>query len=113
MLVLALGGCATYGEGGGGIRTWQSEPASQLLGHEPPHERIQVVVEGETLRLEGARLAADSVIGFREEDGRWERVAIPVEQAERLEVKKLNRELSALVIGGSTAMAILGLVTGQ
>lgn len=112
--LLPLAACATYGEGGGGIRTWQSEPAERILAHEPPHERIRVVLAEETLRLEGARLEADSVVGFRElPGGRWERVAVPLAGAERLEVKKLNVELTALVVGASLGLGILGLVTGQ
>lgn len=113
VLCAGSAGCATYGEEGGGVRTWQVEPADRLFGHWPPHERIRVVTEQETYVLEGARLEADSVIGFREEDDRWERVALPVDEARVLEVKKLNVELTALRVGGAAAIAVLGLIAGQ
>lgn len=119
-LALALGvlftgfvGCATYGEEGGGVRTWQVEPEDRLFGRRPPHEKIQVVTEQETYVLEGARLEADSVIGFREEGDRWERIALSVDAVRHLEVKKLNVELTALAVGSSAALTVLGLIVGQ
>lgn len=111
-LAASLAGCATYGEGGG-IRTWQAEPAERVLGHRPPHARIQVVTERASYLLEGARLEADSVIGFRQLHRRWERVALPLDAAERLEVKKLNVELSALLAGAGAALGVAGLIYGQ
>lgn len=113
-LVLGLAGCATYGERGGGVRTWQAEPAERILGHEPPHARIRVVAAEATFVLEGARLEADSVIGFREaEEDDWERVALPLDGPERLEVKKLNTGLTVLRLGASAALLVVGLATGS
>lgn len=63
--------------------------------------------------LEGARLEADSVIGFREEGDRWERIALSVDAVRHLEVKKLNVELTALAVGSSAALTVLGLIVGQ
>lgn len=110
--LLVLPGCATYGAEGGGIRTWQAEPVERILRQDPPHERIQLVLDGERIVLEGARLEADSVIGFREVDEQWERVSVPTEAPERVEVKKLNTPLTALTLGATAALAVVGLVVG-
>lgn len=106
---VALGGCSTYGERGWGVRTWQAEPADEMFGR-APHERIQVVIGDSVHRLEGARLEADSVIGFREDDDRWRRVAVHRDQIELLEVKKLNRELTVLWSGLTAALVVSGMV---
>ena len=111
LVALTSSGCATYGEGGGGIRTWQTEPVDQILDHRPPHDRIRVVVDGEPILLEGARLARDSVIGFREVDDDWERFAIPRDRPDRLEVKKLHTGWTVLTLGSTAALLVWGIVT--
>lgn len=105
-ICLVLAGCATYGDAGWGVRTWEAESADRIFG-EQPHDRIQVVVGDSVYRLEGARLAADSVIGFREHDDRWHRVAVHRDRAERLEVKKLNVPLTTLSVGATAALWFL------
>lgn len=111
-LTLAVGGCATYGGSGPGVRTWQEEPIDTIF-RGPPHERIQVVSGNRLYRLEGARLEADSVIGFWEDDGRWRRVAFHREDAGKIEVKKLNLGLTALWAAANTALMIVGGAAGR
>lgn len=104
-ICLSLAGCATYGEGWG-IRTWETEPADRVFGS-PPHERIQVLAGNRAYRLEGARLEADSVIGFEERDDQWRRVALHRDRVARIEVKRLNVPLTVLWTGASTALWVL------
>lgn len=108
---IGLGGCATYGESGWGVRTWQSESEGTIF-REAPLERIRVTRGHTVYRLEGGRLAADSLIGFQEEDDGWRRVALHRDQLDRLEVKKLNREMTVIIGGISAALLVVGVLAG-
>jgi len=109
---LATGGCRSSGGGSWAVRTWQVEPAHEIFGGEP-HERVLVTVGDSAHRLEGARLEGDTVIGFEERDDEWRRVAIPRSRADRLEVKKVNPELTVLSLAANAACLILSFSGGR
>lgn len=108
-IVLAglLAGCA-----GNGYRDWEAEPADVIFADASPPEQLRLVRGDTTRMLEGARLEADSVIGFHEvEDGRWERIATPAADPDtRLEVLKLQPEL--VLLGALPALLLVAISAG-
>lgn len=114
-LALISASCATSSHESG-YRRWRPEPIEEVFADQPP-ERVRVALEYTThaedsvVVLEGARLEADSVIGFREtEDGGWRRIAVAADSSTHLEVLKVQPDL--VFLGIATRLALLALISG-
>ena len=92
-----------------GCMVWHSKhsPETYLVDHAPGKARV-TLTDGQVHVLESVRVKGDSLIGF-ETDAEWNgrRIAAPLDQVFKLEVREIDAVRTLLYTGGMFAILAL------